>query len=333
MRYQKSTNLRPGQVCAKTIYGTDGRILIRQNTTFTPFLIQKLTMLGYAGTYVFDEGENETALRYLLNERARLEAASHLANMDLDKCIYAAGEILKEALNAKETTHEIERLSCFDTTTWTHSVDVCAYSCLTGIAMGLPDKELKELSQAALLHDIGKCLVDLSVLNKPARLTTDEFAVIKNHPEYGRQLLSSETDLSATVRAGVYSHHENEDGSGYPRGIFGHQIHKYAKIIHATDVYEACTAKRPYKDPMNPADAMENLIAGYGSLYDTHVINVLRTVIILYPVGSRVLLSDGRCAYVQENRRMAMQRPIVKTEDGKTIDLLDTLNLTIMKSV
>lgn len=331
MRYYSTQELKPGQILAKTLFGTDGRILIKANTPLTPFLIQKLTILGFAGTYVLDEGETEMALKMAIKESTRLRAVTHLKNLDLDKCIYAANEILQELLNSKDITREVNRISCYDTVTWIHSVDVCTYSCLCGIAMGYDDKSLKELSEAALLHDIGKSLVNTGILNKPARLTEDEFAMMKNHPVYGFQLLKANTTLPIPVITATFEHHENEDGSGYPRGIKGDKIHRYAKIIHATDVYEACTAKRPYKKPMNPADAMENLMGGYGSLYDMKVIDILRSVIVLYPVGSAVLLSDGRLAYVKENRRFAMQRPTVRTEDGETIDLLDTLNLTIMK--
>ena len=333
MRYYDTRDLKPGHILARTVFGSDGRILIKANTPLTPFLIQRLNLLGFPGTYVLDDGETETALKLAIKESTRLRAVAHLKNLDLDKCVYAANEILQELLSSRDITKEVNRISCYDTVTWVHSVDVCTYSCLVGIAMGYTDKELKELSEAALLHDIGKALVNLNILNKPSRLTEDEFDMMKNHPEYGYQLLKQNTSLSRASCTAAYEHHENEDVSGYPQGIFGPKIHRYAKIIHATDVYEACTAKRPYKKPMNPADAMENLVCGYGSLYDTHVIDVMRTVITLYPVGSKVLLSDGRTAYVQENRRIAMQRPVVKTEDGALIDLLEVLNITIIKAL
>lgn len=117
MRYYSTQELKPGQILAKTLFGTDGRILIKANTPLTPFLIQKLTILGFAGTYVLDEGETEMALKMAIKESTRLRAVTHLKNLDLDKCIYAANEILQELLNSKDITREVNRISCYDTVT------------------------------------------------------------------------------------------------------------------------------------------------------------------------------------------------------------------------
>lgn len=333
MRYTKISNLKSGDIMARTVYGTDGRVLVRTNTVLTPFLIQKLVCLGYPGVYLFDAGETDTAMKMAIDERTRIRAAAHLKNIDLDKCVYIANEIVREMLERKDMATEVSRISGYDSCTWMHSVDVCVYAVLCGIAMRYTDKELKELSQAALLHDIGKIMVNYDILTKPGKLTDDEFAMMKNHPEYGLNILRENTSLPSSVRAAVYEHHENEDGSGYPRKIKGSEIHRYAKIIHAVDVYEACTAVRPYKRAMNPADAMENLMSGYGRTFDTNVIDVLRSVIVLYPIGREVLLSDGRTGVVIENRREALQRPVVRVSDGTVVDLCKTIDVTILKLV
>lgn len=333
MHYIKTTDAQSGNILARTVYGMDGRVLVRANTELTPFLIQRLTALGHPGIYVFNPGETDAALRLSLDERTRIRAAAHLQNIDLDKCAYIANEIVRQVVESKDTAAEVSRISGYDSCTWTHSVDVCTYSVMCGVAFGYTNRELKELSQAALLHDIGKIVVGLEVLNKPGRLTDDEYAVIKGHPEYGWSLLRENTSLSLTVLAAVYEHHENEDGSGYPRGLKGRDIHRYAKIIHAADVYEACTAIRPYKKAMNPADAIENLMSGYGTTFDENVIDVFRSIVVLYPVGRQVLLSDGRTGIVMENRREALQRPVIKLSDGSVLDLLKVLNVTIIRLV
>lgn len=333
MHYIKIDKIKSGNILARTIYGSDGRILIRANTVFTPYLIQRLILLGYPAVYIYDPGETDNMLRLALDERTRIIAASHLANIDIDKCVYAANEIVKQTMDSKDTAAEVFRISGYDTCTWTHSVDVCTYSVMIGIAMQYTDDELKKLSQAALLHDIGKTMVNLDILNKPGRLTDDEFRVIKNHTGYGYELLKKSCCFSSAVCASVYEHHENENGSGYPRGIPGNRIYKFAKIIHAADVYEACTAVRPYKQPMNPADVMEHLMAGYGTIFNKNVIDIMHSIIVLYPVGCRVLLSDGREAVVVENRRSALSKPIVKTSDGMTIDLMEKMDITILNII
>lgn len=331
MHYIKTTDAKSGSILARTIYGTDGRILVKANTVLTPFMLQRLAMLGFAGIYLFDPDESDAVLRMMLDERTRIRAAAHLQNIDLDRCIYIANEIVSQVLAAKDTMAEVSRISGYDLCTWTHSVDVCTYAVMCGVAMGYTDEKLKELSQASLLHDIGKTMVDFNILNKPAKLTDTEYAAIKKHSEYGYNMLKENTTLSASVCESVYEHHENEDGSGYPKGIKSVAIHPYAKIIHAVDVYEACTAIRPYKKPINPADAVENLMAGYGTMFDMHVIDVLRSVIVLYPAGRQVLLSDGRTGVVIENHRDSLQRPVVKLTDGTRIDLCEAINITILK--
>lgn len=330
MRYLKTADAKSGNILARTIYGNDGRVLVRANTVLTPYIISRLAMLGWPAVYVYDPGETDSMLKMALDEQIRIRAATHLANIDLDKCIYVANEIVQQVAASKDVAVEVNRISSYDLCTWTHSVDVCTYAVMTGLAMRYSDEDLKKLSQAALLHDIGKTMVNLNILNKPSRLTPDEYAMIKNHPEYGYELLKKSASFQPTVCASVYEHHENENGSGYPRGIAGNRIYKFAKIIHAADVYEACTAVRPYKKPMNPADAMENLMSGYGSVFDKHVIDVMRSIIILYPVGRQVKLSDGQIAVIVENRRDALYRPIVKTMGGKTVDLMEKLDITIL---
>ena len=139
-------------------------------------------MLGYQGIYIYDPGETDDMLRFALDERTRIRAAVHLQNIDLDKCIYMANEIVQQVLGMKDMAAEVNRISGHDLCTWTHSVDVYTYAVMCGIAMRYNDSELKELSQAALLHDIGKTMVNLLILNKPGKLNDDEFRIIKTIP-------------------------------------------------------------------------------------------------------------------------------------------------------
>lgn len=331
MRYLHTHKIKPGHILAHPVYGTDGQILISANTPMTQFLIQKLELLGYAGAYLFDKDETQHFLQFAIDEELRIKTAARLRNMDLETCIYQANEITNQVLRSSELASEVNRVSTYDLTTWTHSVDVCSYACRVGIACGFNDNQLKELSQAALFHDIGKCLVSLNILDKPGKLTDAEFTVMKNHPDYGHALLKQNTSLPETVTDAVRQHHENIDGSGYPDKRTADQINLYARIIHVVDVYEACTAQRPYKKPMEPMSAIQELLDGKNTRFDPFIVDVLRTVTIPYPVGRQVELSDGRLATVYENQRETLHRPVVKTQSGLLIDLKDTKDLTITK--
>lgn len=133
MRYTKTAEAKSGNILARTVYGTDGRVLIRANVVLTPFLLQRLSMLGYQGIYIYDPGETDDMLRFALDERTRIRAAVHLQNIDLDKCIYMANEIVQQVLGMKDMAAEVNRISGHDLCTWTHSVDVCTYAVMCGI--------------------------------------------------------------------------------------------------------------------------------------------------------------------------------------------------------
>ena len=145
MRYVKMADIRTGDILARSVYGTDGRILIRANVMMTTWLIQRLKGLGYPGVYLFDPGETSTVLKSSLNERTRIRAAAHLKNLDLDKCTYIANEIVRQVLETTRITTEVNRISCHDLCTWTHSVDVCTYAVMCGVAMDFADRDLKDL--------------------------------------------------------------------------------------------------------------------------------------------------------------------------------------------
>jgi len=195
----------------------------------------------------------------------------------------------------------------------------------------MPDDELKKLSQAALLHDIGKTCLPVELLNKPGKLTPEEYEEVQKHSRYGYNLLKNNPDISSVTRNAILSHHENEDGTGYPRNLPAEKIHKFAKIIHIADVYDALTTKRVYKDAMNPADALEYLMSQAECLFNKDMVATFMQYIAPYPLGVTVELSNGKPAVVVQTNREMLSRPKVRLFDGTIIDLMDQLDITIVK--
>lgn len=132
-------------------------------------------------------------------------------------------------------------------------------------------------------------------------------------------------DISSTIRAGILSHHENEDGSGYPNGFVGDDIYIYAKIIHVADVFDALTSKRPYKVPYARSEAVEYLMGGCGRFFDRDVVEAFIQSVAIYPSGTEVMLSDGREGIVAANKWNPL-RPLIRLWDGEEIDLNDSCN-------
>jgi HD-GYP domain-containing protein (c-di-GMP phosphodiesterase class II) len=139
--------------------------------------------------------------------------------------------------------------------------------------MKLPSVKVKQITTAALLHDIGKIILPLNLLNKPGKLTTDEYDEIKKHPEIGFRILNSSHNMRV-ISEFVFAHHERIDGNGYPRGITGEEIPIESKIIGIADAFDAMTSDRTYKKRLTLEAAIKELKDNAGSQFDQEVVSV-----------------------------------------------------------
>lgn len=160
-----------------------------------------------------------------------------------------------------------------DRYTKNHSNRVMDYSIKICEKMGLSEEITQTLVISSLFHDIGKIMVPDEILNKPARLTRDEFRYIMKHPIFSRTLV--EGKFGKEIAEIVEQHHERIDGSGYPFGLQGEDIRIEAKIIAVADSYDAMTTDRPYKKAIAPKDAYNELLDGCGTLYDENVVKAM----------------------------------------------------------
>ena len=229
---------------------------------------------------------------------------------------------------------QIAGLKSYDEYTYHHSLSVSVLSVAIGQAMKLNQREIKRLGRSAMLHDIGKMMIPHKYISKPAKLSPHEFANVKRHPEIGARYLKYELIGNEELWDSVKYHHEKVNGSGYPKGLKDKEIPLFSKIISVSDVYDALTSFRPYRDPMRPpADAVELLMSEAGSALDLEVIQAFVRRIELYPVGSTVQLSDKRYGRVLSN--INPMRPSIKMlESEEIIDLatLGNLHLVIVWS-
>lgn len=163
-------------------------------------------------------------------------------------------------------------LEARDLETRGHSDRVLAYSLRIGAAMNLQDHELTALEQGALLHDIGKIGVRDSVLLKQGPLTHEEWLVMKDHVNLGLKIISN-NDFLAPARFVIGQHHEKFDGSGYPNGLAGQEIHIAARVFSVADAYDAITSDRPYRAAMSHADACCEISNHSGTQFDPVVVD------------------------------------------------------------
>lgn len=221
---------------------------------------------------------------------------------------------------------DITALKTSDEYTFKHSVDVATMSMIIAKKMKMNKQDVYNIGIAGLLHDMGKSKIPLEILNKPARLTDEEFEVMKQHSVYGYRILQEKEDFETSIAIAVLQHHEKMNGRGYPMGVSSEKITSYARILSVVDVYDALVTERPYKKGMSQRDAIEIIMSMTEELDITVMRNFLESV-ILYPVDSVVQLSNGEKACVVENHFEAVLRPtVVGLKSGRVYDLMNDLS-------
>ena len=333
MRFVPIENIQPGMVILKNIYDEDGRKLLGRNKRMTAPLIDKIKLLGYEGIYVYDRYSEYEELQELIKDDDRMRMIRTLKEKNLEQIFYLSNKIVDDLLDQPEISLDFNTLRKHHNSTYEHSLNVAIAAVTCGIGMKLSNVQLRELALAAMFHDIGKECIPLEILDKPGPLTPYEREIINCHPVFGYEMLRERHEFPSTVRTSILQHHENDDGSGYPRGLAREEIYLYARIIHVADVFDAMLSKRAYKDEYSALETIEYLMANCDRMFNYQVVTMFLNYVTVYPVGVTVTLSTGERAHVIKNRSEFALRPVVMTEGGTIMDLaLDHthLNVTIV---
>lgn len=206
----------------------------------------------------------------------------------------------------------VARLTPVDAYLGSHMVNVSALSLAFGRSIGLRESELVPLGLAAFLHDIGMTRLPLDVLSGKTMLSNADEAGLQKHPLFGASLLRSAGGLSKKLRIAVVQHHENHDGSGYPKGLTGQEVHSWARIIHLADVYDGLTRDSRQGRARPPAQALSRMYAMAGAQFEMADVERFVRCMSVYPAGSLVRLSTGEAAVVLRTSRETPTLPLVK---------------------
>lgn len=231
--------------------------------------------------------------------------------VDAAQCEALVDEISESVLRNPGALISVARLKRADEYTYMHSVAVCALMVSLGRQLGLQGDHLKKAGMAGMLHDLGKAVMPIDVLNKPGKLTDAEFDIMKTHPERGHELLIEGDGVGPVILDVCLHHHEKVDGTGYPHKLSGDQISLFAKMGAVCDVYDAITSVRPYKTGWDPGEALRRMAQWKGH-FDPRVFQAFVKTVGIYPVGSFVRLQSGRLAVVMAQSASSLLTPKVK---------------------
>jgi putative nucleotidyltransferase with HDIG domain len=231
--------------------------------------------------------------------------------VDPARALPVVDEINASVLRNPGALLSLGRLKQADTYTFQHCVSVCALLVSFSHALGLDAQAVREAGLGGLLHDVGKMKIPLEILNKPGRLTREEFATMKSHATLSRELLQGTPGISETVVRIASEHHEKVGGCGYPLGLRGEGISQSGRMAAIVDVYDALTSNRVYHKSMEPSEALKKLLEWSGDHLDGELVQHFIRALGIYPVGSLVRLSDGTLAVVVEQHEDLL-RPTVR---------------------
>ncbi|MDW8802291.1 HD-GYP domain-containing protein [Clostridium sp. A1-XYC3] len=337
MRYVPTFCLHEGMKLGRNIYSSDGIVLLAKDVILNNEYIQGLVKVGVNGVYIEDTVSHDIIVKNVISDELRIHAVKSMKNLynqpgDIAKTLntveYLAKSIILEIVNNKSIMINMVDIKTFDDYIYSHSVNVAVLSSVIGIAMHLDNRKIEKLVASALLHDIGKVFIPISLLNKEEQLTKEEETLIHSHAEKGYRYIKQHYNIPVTTYVGILQHHERFDGKGYPDGKKGEDISQFGRIICLCDAYDNLISEKADKKAYIPSDAIEYIMANNGLIFDPKLVKVFLRRVAPYPLGSILRLSNGEKVIVIENNEHCSTRPKVRNlENNKIYDLTYDTNL------
>lgn len=340
MRKIGISNCEPGMILGRTIFYNGATILLETGAILTASYLDRLKELGITEIYVEDNISDDLIINDVVKEETRLEAIEFVKNtmdsysplilIDSNEIIAVVHKILDDILTLDEIIVNLMDIKTCDMYTFSHCVNVCILSIMTGVKLELSDSELMELGVGALMHDIGKVMVPPEILKKKSALTEHEYQIIKQHSIYGYNILKTLPLISEASARVALDHHERYDGKGYPSGLLNDQIHIYSRIVAITDTFDALTSDRIYRDKISTNQAIEYLTMAAAPTFDSRVLNSFAQIVPPYPIGTAVILNTGEKGVVIKINKNLPTRPVIRvvfSSDGRKKAYFEEIDL------
>ncbi|KIL37421.1 metal dependent phosphohydrolase [Cohnella kolymensis] len=305
--------VEPGQTLGRTIFSANGTVLLSMGVQLTVYMISTLKRLGVTTVYLDDpmfrditvdevlsDDTKRAVIRQMSETFETLRSGKQFSTKSIGQTI---DQLLDDVLKNQGVLVQLSDIRTEDNAMFIHAMNVCMMSSLLGLEFGLNMVQLKELAIGTLLHDIGK-------LNAP------EIQEGKMHHSWrGFELLKNKREYSLLIAHIAFQHHEAVDGSGFPRGLTGEEIHLYAKIAAAANTYDNLLFNAEDLKPLLPHEACERMNAMSGRELDHEVLVHFMRIVSVYPNGISVRLSNRQTGVVVGQHRGLPGRPIVRVID------------------
>lgn len=327
----------PGAIIAQDIYGEDGVLLLKKGSAYRPHYTTRFKEAGVHEVYIEEDGfmskesinEIRTSLKLndIIYERTKLHAQAQIKKMmvrfkslghsDIRRISKVVEDIIDQLFNQKDFVFSLSQLRAVDDYTYHHSVNVGVLSLIIGIELGLDQSALLKLGMGAILHDIGKVMIPDELLNKPTRLTPEEYAEVKKHTVYGYKIMK-EAGMSEESAQIALHHHEKYDGSGYTYGLQRTKIPLFARIVAVADVYDAMSNDRVYQKRSTPDKVYREITHLGDKHFDKDIMECFAKHICIYPTGTGVILNSGHRGIVLEQNKLYPESPIIRVFTPET---------------
>jgi len=333
------SSLKPGVRLGKDIYSYDSQLLLPRGTVITLDILDMLRSRGLDEVFIMETS------RRLKSEENFAEVYSNSLDvvktfmteaklgkpLDVDEISQTTEILFQQVFDKNDLFRQMRLMKDKDDYLFTHSVNVSLLCILIGRWLKCDEETIKVLGMAGLVHDIGKVFIPIDILNKPDKLTDEEYAKIKKHTVLGYELLRETTGISADIASSALMHHERADGSGYPLGSQGYS-NFYASVVAVADIYDAITSTRSYSIKSSPYTAAEILWQESFGRLDPRISKVFYDKITNFYIGNEVMLSNGEKGIVVFVDPSQPTRPMVMVED-RFYNLATDRSITILEVV
>lgn len=357
MKRLSTRELVPGMITAEDVYTYNDQLILPKGLILTDKTITKLEFYSILSIRVEDELAEtypKPAPRPSVSENVQkspeFQAFKHYfdeslvglksslndivennAPIDTDTMLEQALSLLSTKPGSFNVFTMLQSMRSYDDQTYAHSMNVALICNIFAGWLRFSQEDIEMATLCGMLHDIGKIAMPDEIIKKPAKLTEEEFSVIKTHPYEGYKILRKQ-NIDEHICNAALMHHERCDGSGYPLGLIGKKIDKFAKIVSIVDVYDAMTSARIYRGPLCPFEVIDILVSEGLQKYDPGYYMTFMSNIVTTYLLDRVRLSDGREGEVVFINQNDLAHPTVKIGDD-FVDLSKADDLSIIEII